>query len=61
MSKLRRWFKSSITGRFVSRADASVNRDTTIEQTEPLPDYRAAMRDGRSGRLEDRVAQPDDQ
>jgi hypothetical protein len=46
MSKLRRWFRSSITGRFVTRDQADHNRDTTIEQTEPLPDYRAAMRDG---------------
>lgn len=35
--RLRRFFRSAITGRFVSRLFASQHEDTTIRQTEPLP------------------------
>lgn len=39
--RLRRFFRSAITGRFVSRLFASQHEDTTIQQTEPLPILRA--------------------
>lgn len=61
--RLRHWWKSSRTGRFVSRIFAARHRATTFEQSAPLlgPDAeraREAMRSERrldpSGRRADR-------
>lgn len=34
LHKIRRWWRSSVTGKFVTKAFAKANPDTTVEERE---------------------------